>query len=233
MTLKCVKSIGIISLILASSLTEAKTLKESEIAAKNVFLSLMRDPDSVKFGKFTQTKSMKFACLSANGKNRYGAYEGYTHFKMFFLEDVNHWAVTNDYGLSTHEECVKAIQYLDYYSTPEGIKQQAKEDKLRKQKDDARWAEINKQSEAESLKSNQERKAYADEMEARLKKEEEVAKNNHIKEQAANDEEQKKLIEASKKDGDNFNKESVENTNNEKSLGEIVKSMKDLFSNIK
>ncbi len=75
----------------------------SEAEAKKAVLANLKDPDSAKFGKFTQVGE-SLACLTVNAKNSMG---GYTGDKQAFLKkEDGKWAFYFTQDMS-HDMCIK------------------------------------------------------------------------------------------------------------------------------
>jgi hypothetical protein len=75
----------------------------SEAEAKKAVLANLKDPDSAKFGKFTQVGE-KLACMTVNAKNSMG---GYTGDKQAFLEKVDgKWEFYFTQDVS-HDMCIE------------------------------------------------------------------------------------------------------------------------------
>jgi hypothetical protein len=75
----------------------------SESEAKKAVLANLKDPDSAKFGKFTQVGE-NLACMTVNAKNSMG---GYTGDKQAFLKKVDgKWAFYFTQDMS-HDMCIK------------------------------------------------------------------------------------------------------------------------------
>lgn len=70
----------------------------AESEAKKAVLANLKDPDSAKFGKFTQV-SENLACMTVNAKNSMGGYTGDQQaflkkvdgkWEFYFTQDVSH-----------------------------------------------------------------------------------------------------------------------------------------------
>lgn len=75
----------------------------SETEAKKAVLANLKDPDSAKFGKFTQVGE-KLACMTVNAKNSMGGYNG---DKQAFLKKVDgKWEFSFMQNVS-HDTCIE------------------------------------------------------------------------------------------------------------------------------
>ncbi len=75
----------------------------NEAEAKKAVLENLKDPDSAKFGKFTQINE-ELACMTVNAKNSMG---GYTGDKQAFLKkEKGKWEVYSIKDIS-HDLCIK------------------------------------------------------------------------------------------------------------------------------
>ncbi len=80
----------------------------SESESKKAVLANLKDPDSAKFGKFTQVGE-ELACMTVNAKNSMG---GYTGDKQAFLKMVDgKWEFYFTQDMS-HDMCIKMWQEL-------------------------------------------------------------------------------------------------------------------------
>lgn len=79
----------------------------SEAEAKKAVLANLIDPDSAKFGKFTQVGEDR-ACMTVNAKNSMG---GYTGDKQALLKKVDGKWETYFMDFS-HDRCIERIQDL-------------------------------------------------------------------------------------------------------------------------
>lgn len=77
----------------------------SESEAKKAVLENLKDPDSAKFGKFTQVGEDR-ACMTVNAKNSMG---GYTGDQQAFLNKVDGRWETYFMDVS-HEWCIERMQ---------------------------------------------------------------------------------------------------------------------------
>ncbi|MCV2351993.1 hypothetical protein [Paucibacter sp. Y2R2-4] len=73
-----------------------------ESEAKKAVLGRLKDPDSAKFGKFTQVNE-KTACLTVNARNSMGGYTGDQQAHLMKFEDK--WDVMT-IGEVSHDECI-------------------------------------------------------------------------------------------------------------------------------
>ena len=76
----------------------------AEHEAQQAVLEKLRDPDSAKFGQFSEIQG-RLACLTVNSKNGVG---GYTGDKQALLKKVN--GIWTFYSMvnSTHESCISS-----------------------------------------------------------------------------------------------------------------------------
>lgn len=166
--------------------------------AKQALLGYMKDPESIKWGEITISKLGRYACLTANSKNNYGAYTGYYHHILVKLENSNDWSYLQYGGSESHPACVHFINTREYYGTPEGKARAEKEELERKRKEEAQWAEIDAISKAESKKRAEERAAFEKEQAEKFARDTEEYEKRFAREQKAREEEEHRLIEASK-----------------------------------
>lgn len=80
----------------------------AESDAKKAVLGSLKDPDSAKFGKFTQVE--KSACLTVNARNAMG---GYTGDQQATLMQVNKEWVVSSIGETSHDTCISSLRYLE------------------------------------------------------------------------------------------------------------------------
>lgn len=79
---------------------------ESEV--EKTVLATLKDPDSAKFGKFTQV-SESLACMTVNAKNSMGGYSG---DRQAFLEKIKgKWEVLTTEEVS-HDMCIQTWAQL-------------------------------------------------------------------------------------------------------------------------
>jgi len=88
----------------------------SESEAQKAVLDVLKDPDSAKFGKFTEKENKdsvikEAACLTVNARNSQGGYTG--DQQAFLLKDKeDKWTVYEIENIS-HDSCIeKALFYL-------------------------------------------------------------------------------------------------------------------------
>jgi hypothetical protein len=74
--------------------------------AKKAVLGKLKDPESAKFGKFTQVDD-KRACFAVNARNSMGGYTG--EQQAVLLKDDNGWSVLSFFDFS-HEDCIEAMK---------------------------------------------------------------------------------------------------------------------------
>lgn len=74
----------------------------AEYDAKKAVLGSLKDPDSAKFGKFTQVNE-KSACLTVNARNSMGGYTGDQQASL--IKQENAWVVL-DIDEWSHEMCI-------------------------------------------------------------------------------------------------------------------------------
>ncbi len=79
----------------------------SETKAKDAVLEVLKDPESAKFGGFSEYEDKSRACLTVNSRNSMGGYTGNQQAKLSKLKDGG-WGVTNIVEIS-HENCVIAM----------------------------------------------------------------------------------------------------------------------------
>lgn len=80
----------------------------SERQAKKAVLERLKDPDSAKFGKFTQVNE-KSACLTVNARNSMGGYTGDQQAQL--IKEDNDWSVLEIDELS-HDLCIDIMKKL-------------------------------------------------------------------------------------------------------------------------
>jgi hypothetical protein len=74
----------------------------NESAAKKAVTANLKDPDSARFGKFTEFGT-NTACLSVNAKNSMGGYTG--EQQALLVELKQGWVVLN-ISNESHEQCI-------------------------------------------------------------------------------------------------------------------------------
>jgi hypothetical protein len=74
--------------------------------AKKAVLSSLKDPDSAKFGKFTQIDD-KYACFGVNARNSMGGYTGEQQAVLF--NNGKEWSVL-DIKEMGHEACIEVLK---------------------------------------------------------------------------------------------------------------------------
>jgi len=75
----------------------------AESDAKKAVLEALKDPDSAKFGEFTQVDEAH-ACLTVNARNSMGGYTG--DQQALLTKDENGWKVDFITERLNHEECI-------------------------------------------------------------------------------------------------------------------------------
>ena len=78
----------------------------SESEAKKAVLENLKDPDSAKFGKFTQVDE-KSACFTVNARNSMG---GYTGDQQALLRKYDNKWVVMDIDKLSHEMCLDIMK---------------------------------------------------------------------------------------------------------------------------
>ena len=78
----------------------------AESDAKRAVLERLKDPDSAKFGKFTQVTD-KGACLTVNARNSMGGYPGAKEAMLYKQDD--RWSVLTFEKVS-HEACIEIMK---------------------------------------------------------------------------------------------------------------------------
>ena len=76
----------------------------AESEAKKAVLERLKDPDSAKFGKFTNIKD-KAACLTVNARNSLGGYTGDQQAMLLKVEKG--WRVVYIDNKGDHDACVE------------------------------------------------------------------------------------------------------------------------------
>lgn len=74
-----------------------------EAEAKKAILACLKDPDSAKFGDFTQVGD-KYICMTVNSKNSMGGYTGDQQAVAMKSEDEWHCVGVNDIS---QESCIE------------------------------------------------------------------------------------------------------------------------------
>lgn len=87
----------------------------AESDAKKAVLGSLKDPDSAKFGKFTQVNEW-VACLTVNARNSMG---GYTGDQQATLKQFNKKWVVSSIDEISHDNCISDIRHLDQLSALE------------------------------------------------------------------------------------------------------------------
>lgn len=74
----------------------------AESEAKKAVLEILKDPDSAKFGKFTNIDN-KAACLTVNARNSMGGYTGDQQASL--IKQEGKW-ITMDIDEMSHDICI-------------------------------------------------------------------------------------------------------------------------------
>jgi len=82
-----------------------------ESEAKKAVLGSLKDPDSAKFGKFTQVNE-KSACFTVNARNSMGGYTGDQQAQLMKVE--NAWVVIDIDELS-HDMCIDIMKKVSVH----------------------------------------------------------------------------------------------------------------------
>jgi hypothetical protein len=85
-----------------------------ESDARKAVLDSLKDPDSAKFGKFTQVND-KSACLTVNARNSMGGYAGDQQASL--IKKENAWVVLNIDDRS-HEMCIDIMKGISDARVP-------------------------------------------------------------------------------------------------------------------
>lgn len=78
----------------------------AESDARKAVLGSLKDPDSAKFGKFSQANE-ESACLTVNARNAMGGYTGDQQATLIKLD--NEWIVM-DITKGSHDICIKSTR---------------------------------------------------------------------------------------------------------------------------
>lgn len=89
---------AIISLLLAAC-------GGAETEARKAVLKMLKDPDSAKFGKFTNVNE-KAACLTVNARNSMGGYTG--DQQAYLIIDEGKW-IAIDISTLSHDDCIELM----------------------------------------------------------------------------------------------------------------------------
>ncbi len=87
----------------------------AETEARKAVLNMLKDPDSAKFGKFTNVNE-KSACLTVNARNSMGGYTG--DQQAYLIIDEGKW-IAIDISSQTHDACIKV---MTEFATKEKVK---------------------------------------------------------------------------------------------------------------
>lgn len=77
--------------------------------AKNAVLKELKDPDSAKFGEFTQP-NQSVACLTVNSRNAMGGYTG-DQQAIVMQDRKGRWSVL-DFRDESHEKCIDDLREI-------------------------------------------------------------------------------------------------------------------------
>ena len=91
---------AIVGLMVASCGTQ-------ETEAEKAVLSVLKDPDSAKFGKYTRIDE-RSACITINAKNAMGGYTGDQQASLVKYKDSESWDVLS-ISEGSHETCIKIL----------------------------------------------------------------------------------------------------------------------------
>jgi hypothetical protein len=103
-----------IKFIIATSALLLASCSGAESDAKKSVLAVLKDPDSAKFGQFTNIHD-KAACLTVNAKNSMGGYTGDKQASLMKFSEK--WKLLDIDKLS-HEQCVKIMTKVASESAP-------------------------------------------------------------------------------------------------------------------
>lgn len=87
----------------------------AESDSKRAVLGRLKDPDSAKFGKFTQVNG-KHACLTVNARNSMGGYTGDQQARL--IKHDKGWEVVVIDEMPGHEYCVDMIKSISEPKRP-------------------------------------------------------------------------------------------------------------------
>lgn len=82
----------------------------TETYARKAVLDSLKDPDSARFGKFTEVTSTT-ACLNVNARNAFGGYTG--DQVAFLLKADNKWVVVSFEKKLSHAQCIEVMSKND------------------------------------------------------------------------------------------------------------------------
>lgn len=81
----------------------------AERSAKREILDRLKDPDSARFGEFTESEDGTKACFGVNAKNTYGGYTGEQQVVLIKDSKTKEWDWVTEFETFSHEECVKYL----------------------------------------------------------------------------------------------------------------------------
>jgi hypothetical protein len=100
------KGLYVAAIVIAIFTSNAQALFDSsESLARAAVLKALKDPDSAKFGKFTQVGN--YACLTVNARNSLGGYTG--DQQAILVKITDEWRVAGIEKVA-HSSCVEAIK---------------------------------------------------------------------------------------------------------------------------
>jgi hypothetical protein len=94
----------------AESDKKEASLDGVESKAKKAVLAVLKDPDSARFGQFTQVNE-KRACLTVNARNSLGGYTG--DQQAFLAKGDKNWDVVAIEKDLNHTDCIKVMTRPD------------------------------------------------------------------------------------------------------------------------
>lgn len=83
--------------------------KNVESEAEKAVLGRLKDPDSAKFGQFTQVTE-NGACLTVNARNSMGGYTGNQQARLKMINEK--WEVV-DIDEESHDRCISYVKFLE------------------------------------------------------------------------------------------------------------------------
>lgn len=212
MNYKTIKTISVavhfLATVLISSQVQAEQKANVDFKLTNSYMKksvVMRafDETSLRWRDIKISKNGKYGCATFNGKNRYGAYAGYSTMGFSVREDNFVGVILND------EYCYDMVSAHNYRDTPEG---RAKYEKQKKADDES--AKLKAQETAESEKKakqdEENRVINAEEdskrREAQSIEDEKIYQENKVKEEA----DLQIAIEKSKAEAEEHNRKTNE-----------------------
>lgn len=130
----------------------AESFTSTKIEAKHALSRLLKDPYSVKWGTISLSTRGKLACITANAKNTYGAYDGNKQYVLAKFKSTDSFQYVQTTTFYNHQECFEFINGLDYQDTPEGREKFEQTQLLEKQKQDEMWKDIQRRDANETKK---------------------------------------------------------------------------------